>query len=164
MDQVSQFTCIVYDSLDFLIPSSYIVAGLYENMPTDASSIIYNREMLPHIHMNRLLEQEFKCNQISENGIVIVLNMKDFISDVCNSIVDYTSTAFPASGKLALSLNAEIFSTGIDLSELKFFAGAMRTQMNECGINAVRFTKDNKRQFLISPDLLIRKFFAGALL
>ena len=164
LEVVKQFTRIAYEGVDFLIPSEYIVAGFYQHIQDDAPSVYYNRETLPHIHLTRLLEEEFKCQRRMESGVVLVLRMQDFANDVCVSISDYTNTAFPASGFLALSINGEIQSEPIECSEIRQMPLSIRTRLNSCGIDGIRFPEGRQKQLLIAPDLLIRKFFAGALL
>ena len=164
LEAPKQFTCIAYEGVDFLIPSEYIVAGFYQHIQDDAPNVYYNRETLPHIHLTHLLEEEFKCQRRMESGVILVLRMQDFANDVCVSISDYTNTAFPASGFLALSINGEIQSEPILCSELRLMPLSIRTRLNACGIEGVRFPEGRQKQLLIAPDLLIRKFFAGALL
>lgn len=158
------FTCVFYDNTDFLIPSEYIVSGIYLSVPKDSKKIIFNRETLPHIFIGNLLEKEFGCKAVGNANVVIVLNAGDFAEDVGNQIVESTETALPATGNLALSLTGNINSHEIELGELHVFPNGIRTRLSDCGICAVRFEKDGRKQVLISPDALLRRFFSGGLL
>lgn len=161
---LKQFTCITFDNTDFLIPCDYIVAGLYLRVNDDAKDIVYNRETLPLLRIGNLLEKEFLCSAASDVNTIIVMRMQDFEKDVCMDIYDYTETAFPASGNLALSLIGEIKSIHLAPEDFEPIPGGIRERMASCGISAIRFTENGRKQLLISPDLLIRKFFAGALM
>ncbi|MCR4823675.1 MAG: hypothetical protein K5873_12480 [Treponema sp.] len=170
MEASNYFTCIAYDSVDFLIPSKYVTFGIYLEVKNSDRKIIFNRETLPHIHIGSLLEKEFLCNSLEDCKVVLVMNMKDFAKDVCKEIVDYTNTAFPASGNLALSVNTSISSKIVDISSFHLIPQSIRARQSECGVCAIAFPKSkknqnlHKKQILISPDNLIRKFFSVGLL
>lgn len=170
MEAHNHFTCIAYDTVNFLIQSKYIGFGIYLAVDKDVKSIPFNRETLPHIHIGSLLEQTFSCKTVEDCNVVLVMKMQDFAKDVRESIVNYTQTAFPASGNLALSVNTSISSKVMDISCLHLIPEGIRKMQNECGINAIGFVKDSKnpeilhKQILISPDFLLRKFFSNGLI
>ena len=167
MEAHNHFTCIAYDTVDFLIQSKYVGFGIYLAVDKDVKSIPFNRETLPHIHIGALLEQTFACKSVEDCNVVLVIRMEDFAADVRESIVSYTQTAFPASGNLALSVNTSISSKIMDISSIHLIPHGIRKMQSECGISAIGFLKDPKnpeilrKQILISPDLLLRKFFAN---
>lgn len=158
------FTCIFYDNMDFLIPSEYIVSGIYLSVPKNSMNIVFNRETLPHLFIGGQLEKEFGCSADGNANAVIVMNSKDFARDVGKRIEDATETAFPATGNLALSMTGNLSSRELDLSEFHVFPSGIRNRLLECGICAVRFTSDGRKQVLISPDSLLRRFFSGGLM
>lgn len=161
---LNQYTCITFNNTDFLIPCEYIVAGLYMPVNEDTKDIVYNRETLPLLQIGSLLEKEFLCSASSDVATVLVMNIHDFETDVGSQISEYTETAYPASGNVAFSLIGEIKSISLTPNELEPIPYGIRDRMTSCGICAVRFTEDGRKQLLISPDLLIRKFFTGALM
>lgn len=164
MGTLKQFTCITFDNTDFLIPCEYIVAGLYMPVDENTKDITYNRETLPLLQMGSLLEKEFFCTAVTDVATVIVMNKKDFVEDVSSQISDYAQTAFPASGNVAFSLIGEITSLTFSSDEFEPIPEGIRDRLTSCGICAIRFTNNGRKQLLISPDLLIRKFFTGALM
>ncbi len=170
MEANNHFTCIAYDTVDFLIQSKYVVAGVYLDVEKTVRNITFNRETLPHIHIGSLLEEQFLCKPLENYNIVLVMKMHDFARDVRQKIVNFTDTAFPASGYLALSVNSSIASRIIDIGTLRLIPQGIRERQEECGVCAVGFLTDGKvgklfkKQLLISPDNLLRKFFAVGLL
>ncbi len=170
MEAHNYFTCIAYDTVDFLIQSKYVFFGVYLQVENSVRKIVFNRETLPHIHIGSLLEKEFLCKSLEDCNVVLVMNMHDFAKDVCKQIVDYTDTAFPASGNLALSVNSSISSRLVDLSSFRLIPESIRERQTECGICAISFPGTEKeknlpkKQILISPDNLLRKFFSVGLL
>ncbi len=158
------FTCIFYDNMDFLIPSEYIISGIYLSVPKNSKNIVFNRETLPHLFIGDQLEKEFGCKAEGNANAVIVLNARDFAKDVGKQIVDITETAFPATGNMALSMTGNLSSYEIELSELHVFPNGIRDRLMECGICAIHFNKDGRKQVLVSPDSLLRRFFSGGLL
>ena len=161
METPRQFTCISYDTMDFLVPTEYVASGIFLSIPREERKIIFNRETLPHIFIGTLLEREFGCSSSAESNVVLVMNMKDFQKDVAKLIVDFTDTAFPASGHLALSVNAPISSGAIALADFHLFPEGIRERLSMYGMDAILFQKSGRKQVLISPDLLLRKFFSG---
>ena len=150
---------IAYDTIDFLIPSSYIASGVYLMAEKSAKSLAFNRETLPHIHIGGLLEKEFRCVSKENYNVVLVLQSADFAQDVQKNIIDYTETAFPASGYVALSVNGAVSSRLISLDKLRLIPSGVRTRMNECGVSAISFADEERIQLVISPDVVLRKFF-----
>ena len=153
------FTVIAYDTIDFLIPSSYIASGVYLSVEKTAKNLVFNRETLPYMHVGNLLEKEFKCASNENYDVVLVFQSADFAPDVQKSIIDYTETAFPASGYLALSVNGAVSSYLISLEKLRLIPNGVRGRMNECGVNAISFTDEGRLQLVVSPDVILRKFF-----
>ena len=164
MEALEYFTCISYDNVDFLIQNKYIRSGIYLQTQKDSKTIIFNKETLPHIYIGDIVEKEFDCKADGEYGVVLVLNVADFATDVSARISDYTDTAFPASGNLALSLNGSINSKLVDITTLRILPQSINHRMTECGISAIGFPADSNKQILISPENLMRKFFTGGLL
>ena len=162
MEARNHFTCIAFDSIDFLIQSKYVLFGIYQDVKTDVRNIVFNRETLPHIYIGSLLEEEFGCRSVEECRVVLVMNKKDFSQDVCKLIEDYSETAFPASGNIAISVNTSISSRIIDTKTLRLIPESIRVRMGECGVSAIGFT--DKKQILIAPDNLLMKFFSVGLL
>ncbi len=170
MEAHNHFTCIAYDTVEFVIQSKYVVSGVYLDMERDVPNVVFNRETLPHIHIGSLLEEQFLCKSLENYNVVLIMNKRDFAKDVCRKIVDYTTTAFPASGNLALSVNSSISSKIIDIASLRLIPDSIRARQSECGVCAIGFSTDGKvgkpfkKRLLISPDNLLRKFFATGLI
>ena len=169
MEAHNHFTCIAYDSIDFLIQSKYVVFGIFLDVQKDVRNIVFNRETLPHIHIGSLLEKEFLCSSIEDCNVVLVMKMQDFAADVREEIVNYTNTAFPASGNIAISVNTAISSKSVNTESLHLLPQGIRERMNDSGISAIGFSaakKGNvlKKQILLSPDNLLKKFFSMGLL
>lgn len=170
MEAHNHFTCIAYDTIDFLIQSKYVVSGVYLDFDKSVKNVIFNRETLPHIHIGNLLEKQFLCSALENYNVVLIMNKRDFAKDVCRKIADFTDTAFPASGNLALSVNSSISSKIIDIASLHLIPESIRSRQAECGVCAIGFSSDGKigkpfrKQLLISPDNLLRKFFASGLI
>ncbi|MBO4439420.1 MAG: hypothetical protein J5798_08725, partial [Spirochaetaceae bacterium] len=70
MEARNHFTCIAYDTVDFLIQSKYVLFGIYLDIGKEGNNIVFNRETLPHIRIGHLLEQEFSCKSIEECNVV----------------------------------------------------------------------------------------------
>jgi len=155
------FTCISYDNIDFLIPSQYVVSGIYLYVQKDAKNLMFNRETLPHVFIGDYLEEVFECKPIGEANAVLVLNIKDFAKDVSSTIVSVTDTAFPYTGNLAVSLTGNINSHEIEISELHLMPKGIKSRLLACGICAIHFTEDGRKQILISPDAILRRYFSG---
>jgi len=158
----NHFTCIAYDTVDFLIQSKYVLFGIYLDVKKDVRNIIFNRETLPHIHIGNLLEGEFGCKSLEECNVVLVMKKKDFEKDVQKLIEEFTDTAFPASGNLAISVNSSVSSKIIDTKTLRLIPSSIRERQHECGVCAIGFSA--KKQILISPDNLLKKFFSVGLI
>ncbi|MCR5318381.1 MAG: hypothetical protein K6E22_09145 [Treponema sp.] len=170
MEAHNHFTCIAYDTVDFLIQSKHILFGVFLDVEKDVKNIIFNRETLPHIHIGHLLEKEFGCSRIEDCNVVLVMRSQDFMSDVKQDIIDFTNTAFPASGNLALSVNTSISSKLMDTSLLRLLPQGIREQQTKCGISGIGFSQCGKngsilrKHILISPDRLLKKFFSSGLI
>ena len=119
MEAHNHFTCIAYDSVDFLIQSKHVLFGVFLDVEKEVKNITFNRETLPHIHIGHLLEKEFCCSRVEDCNVVLVMRSQDFMSGVQQDIIDFTNTAFPASGNLALSVNTSFSSKIIDISVLR---------------------------------------------
>ena len=170
MEAHNHFTCIAYDTVEFLIQSKYVVSGVYLELENTVKNVLFNRETLPHIHIGSLLEEQFLCHSLENYNVVLIMNKRDFAKDVCRKITDYTTTAFPASGNLALSVNSSISSKIIDIASLRLIPESIRDRQAECGVCAIGFSTEGKigqpfkKRLLISPDNLLRKFFATGLI
>ncbi len=163
MELHNQFTCISYDIIDFLIPSKYVVSGIFLSIPKDSKTILFNRETLPHIYIGNMLEKEFQCTSKADTSVVLVMNKNDFSAEVCKTIINHTDTAFPATGNLALSVNGNISSREFILDTFHLMPQGIRERLGSCGIDAIIFPDDVRKQILIAPDLLLKKFFTGGL-
>lgn len=162
MEAHNHFTCIAYDTIDFLIQSKYVIFGIYLDVEKDVKNIVFNRETLPHIHIGHLLEKEFGCKSLEDCNVVLVMKKQNFATDVQKMIEDFTETAFPASGNLAISVNSSVASKIMDIKNLHLIPSSIRERQNECGVCAIGLT--GKKQILISPDNLLKKFFAVGLI
>ncbi len=170
MEAHNHFTCIAYDSVDFLIQSKHVLFGVFLDVEKEVKNITFNRETLPHIHIGHLLEKEFCCSRVEDCNVVLVMRSQDFMSGVQQDIIDFTNTAFPASGNLALSVNTSISSKIIDISVLRLLPEGIRDQQAKCGISGIGFSLGGKngntlrKHILISPDRLLKKFFSSGLI
>ncbi|MBQ7159256.1 MAG: hypothetical protein IJS09_07545 [Treponema sp.] len=167
MEVPNYFTCIAYDTVDFLIQSKYIVFGLYLAVEKEMKCIEFNEENLPHVHIGSFLETAFSCNAKEGCNVVLVLKMQNFPDDVKKQIQTFTGTAFPLSGNFALSVNSLISSKNIDVSSLRLLPKSIRQIQNECGVSAIGFVPDKnnkslfRRRILLSPDCLLRTYFSN---
>ena len=167
MEVPNYFTCIAYDSVDFLIQSKYVVFGLYLAVEKEAKSIVFNGENLPHVHIGAFLEKAFSCTAEEECNVVLVMKMQTFPLDVQQQILTHTGTAFPLSGNFALSVNSLISSKDIAVSSLRLIPESIRRVQNKCGVSAIGFAPDEKngnllrKRILLSPDNLLRAYFSG---
>ena len=156
--------------MDFLIQSKHVLFGVFLDVEKDVKNITFNRETLPHIHIGHLLEKEFCCSRVEDCNVVLVMRSQDFMSGVQQDIIDFTNTAFPASGNLALSVNTSISSKIIDISVLRLLPEGIRDQQAKCGISGIGFSLGGKngntlrKHILISPDRLLKKFFSSGLI
>lgn len=166
MEAPNYFTCISYDTVDFLIQSKYVIFGIYLAVEKDIRHIDFNNEILPHVHIGSFLEKEFSCNSLETCNVVLVMKMQDFPEDIRYKIEKYTETPFPLSGNFALSVNSLITSSEIDISALRLMPKGIRERQKECGVCAIGFTSDKKqknitrKQILLSLDNLLWKFFS----
>ena len=163
METSNHFTCLSYDTVDFLIPSQYVLFGIYLEKDTDEKKVLFENETLPHISIGGFLEKQFNCKSIQDCSVMMVMNKDDFSTDVQKLIVSYTETEFPASGNLAVSVNSEVTSKIIDIQNLKPLPKGIRSGQKKNGICAIGFlpaennTKLERKQILISFDNLLLK-------
>lgn len=165
MEAHNYFTCIAYDSVDFLIQSKYVVFGLYLAVESNAKNIIFNSEKLPHISLGSFLENTFSCKSLEDCTTVLIMRRSDFPADVQNEIQKYTGTAFPLSGNFALSVNSLISSKDIEISTLHLIPEGIRKMQNDCGICAIGFVLEENsneitKRILLTPDNLLRKLLS----
>lgn len=161
METSNHFTCLTYDTIDFLILSKYVLFGIYIGTNSEGNRIDFENEVLPRLSIGAFLENEFNCHHTEDCNVMLVMNKADFDEDLQKKIVDFTGTAFPATGNFAISVNSSVTSRIIDISFLRLIPEGIRKRTNECGISAIGFTE--RRQILISPDNLLRSFLWGAL-
>ena len=167
METSNHFTCLSYDTVDFLIPSKYVLFGIYLPEENDENRVFFENETLPHIHIGRFLEETFNCKSIQECSVMMVMNKADFAKNVQNLIESYTETKFPASGNLAISVNSAITSKIIDIQNLKPLPAGIRAKQKKNGICAVCFLDDEnntqlqRKQILVSFDNLLLKMIGG---
>jgi len=150
LEALDYFTCIAYDTVDFLIQSKYVVFGLYLAVEKGERSIIFNREQLPHVNIGFFLEKAFVCKS----------------SEDCNTVLIMRRSDFPASGNFAISVNSLISSKALDISSLHLIPKGIRKVQEKCGVVAIAFASGEKknefrRQILLSPDNLLQRLFAG---
>ena len=155
MESSNQFTCLTYNTIDFLIQSKYILFGLYLKEPNTNKSAVFENEVLPHINIGPFLENQFMCKPTGESNTLLVMKKDDFDSDFQKLIVEYTGTAFPASGNFAISVNTAVSSRVMNIKILRLLPQGIRKAVNDYGVNAIAFAK--RRQLLISPDNLLKQ-------
>lgn len=164
METSNHFTCLSYDTVDFLIQSKYILFGIYLKADNNNKNILFEKEMLPHIKIGSFLEKYFSCTTIDECNVMLVLNKKNYPSELQRLMVEFTDTEFPASGNFAISVNTSVTSRIMDTSYLRLIPVGIRTRQNECGVSAIGFINDEvnpkilRKQILISPDGLLSKY------
>ena len=167
METSNHFTCLSYDIVDFLIPSEYILFGIYLPKDNDEKHIFFENETLPHIRMGSFLEKQFNCKSVQDCSVMMVMNKADFALNVQKLIVSHTETKFPASGNLAISVNSSVTSKIIDIQSLKPLPKGMRPRRKKNGICAIGFQQDEnnpqleRKQILISFDNLLLKLIGG---
>ena len=167
METSNHFTSLSYDTVDFLIPSQYVLFGIYLEKDNNEKNVLFEKETLPHINIGGFLEENFNCKSIQECSVMMVMNKDDFSTDVQKLIVSYTETEFPASGNLAVSVNSEVTSKIIDIQNLKPLPKGIRPGQKKNGICAIGFlpaennTKLERKQILISFDNLLYKLIGG---
>lgn len=159
MEASNHFTCLSYDTIDFLILSKYVLFGIYIGSSDDGKRINFENEVLPRLSIGDFLEKEFDCRHTENCNVMLVMNKSEFDEDIQKKIVDFTGTAFPATGNFAVSVNTSLSSRIMDISSLRLIPEGIRKRMNDCGISAIGFTE--KRQLLLSPDNLLHSFLRG---
>ena len=156
MEASNHFTCLSYDTIDFLFLSKYVLFGIYIGTTNDEKRIDFENEVLPRLSIGNFLEKEFMCQHTEECNVMLVMNKADYDKDLQKKIVDFTGTAFPATGNFAVSINTSVTSRIIDISFLRLIPEGIRRKMNDSGVSAIGFTE--KRQILLSPDNILRSF------
>lgn len=159
METANHFTCLSYDTIDFLILSKYVLFGIYIGSSDNGKRINFENEVLPRLSIGDFLEKEFDCRHTEDCNVMLVMNKSEFDEDIQKKIVDFTGTAFPATGNFAVSVNTSLSSRIMDISYLRLIPEGIRKRMNDCGISAIGFTE--KRQLLLSPDNLLHSFLRG---
>ncbi len=161
MEASKHLTCLSYNSIDFLIQSQYILFGIYLGDKAAEKNITFENELLPHINIGNFLEETFFCRHVEDCNVMLVMQKNDFPKDIQKLITDYTQTKFPASGNFAISVNSSVSSKIMDITFLHLIPLGIRKKLNDCGISAIGFSDNNKRQILISPDNFLRAFIRG---
>lgn len=159
METSKNFTCISYDTIEFLIQSQYVIFGIYLGNKTIGKNVNFEKELLPHISLGNYLEESFLCQHNEECNVMLVMKKDDFDLEVQKMIVEYTETEFPVSGNFALSVNTSVTSKIMDISLLRLIPNGIRLKLKEYGVSAIAFA--DKRQILISPDNFLRFFLRG---
>lgn len=161
MEASNHFTCLSYDTIDFLILSKYVLFGIYIGNSDEGKRIDFENEVLPRLSIGNFLEKEFNCHHTEDCNVMLVMNKSDFDEDIQKKIVDFTGTAFPATGNFAVSVNTSLSSRIMDISSLRLIPAGIRKRMNDFGISAIGFAE--RRQILLSPDNILRCFLRGSL-
>ncbi len=164
MEARNHFTCIAYDTIDFLVQSRYVVSGVYLQVDKQEKSIMFNKETLPHIYIGDMLGRSFGCSSSETYNVVLIMKMQDFEQDVCKKIIAYTQKAFPATGNLALSVDGSISSKVLETNTLHLMPESIRSRLWECGVCAIGFSENERKRILLSPDMLLKKFFSIGML
>ncbi len=159
METSNHFTCLSYDTIDFLILSKYVLFGIYIGTNDDGKRIDFENEVLPKLSIGSFLEKEFNCKHTEDCNVMLVMNKSEFDEEIQKKIVDYTGTAFPATGNFAVSVNTTVASKIMDISYLRLIPQGIRKRLNDCGLSAIGFTE--KRQILLSPDNILHSFLRG---
>lgn len=165
METFNHFTCLTYDTIDFLIHSKYVLFGIYIREKCKKNNTIFQNELLPHIFLGDFLEKKFLCTHTDETNVMFILNKSDLDKDLQNQIVKYCDTKFPASGNFALSVDTSVSNKIIDLDKLKLMPFGVRSRQNACGITAIGFENESKskdrRLILLSIDNILRSLIRG---
>ena len=159
METSNHFTCLSYDTIDFLFLSKYVLFGIYIGTNDQGNRIDFENEVLPKLNIGCFLEKEFHCQHIENCNVMLIMNKAELDEDLQKKIVDYTGTAFPVTGNFAVSVNSSVTSKIIDISFLRLIPKGIRKRMKDCGLSAIGFTE--KRQILLSPDNILRSFLRG---
>ena len=159
MERSDNFTCLTYDTIDFLILSKYVLFGIYIGTSSEGNRIDFENEVLPRLNIGSFLEKEFQCQHTEDCNVMLIMNKSEFDEEIQKQISDYTATAFPATGNFAVSVNTSISSRIMDISYLRLIPQGIRKKLNDCGVSAIGFTE--RRQILLSPDNILRSFLRG---
>ena len=166
MEVSNHFTCLTYDTVDFLIQSKYVLFGIYIQSITSEKQITFENEIIPHISIGNYLEENFLCKPVEDCNVMIIFKKDDFSKDLQRKIKKYTGTDFPESGNFAVSLNSQVTSRIMDISFLRAVPEGIRFKMNEYGVSAIGFQNDSKntslqrKEILLAPDSLLKNYIA----
>lgn len=166
MEASNHFTCLSYDTVDFLFQSKYILFGIYIQSQKDEKFVTFENEIIPHISIGKFLEENFSCKPVEECYVMLVMKRDDFDPELQKMIIEFTETDFPESGNFALSVNSEVSSRIMDISFLRAIPQGIRLNQQECGVSAIGFqidSKDNsilRKEILLAPDNLLRKIIS----
>ena len=164
METSNHFTCLSYDTVDFLIQSKYILFGIYVQIDNNEKNILFEKELLPHLHIGQFLENYFSCKTVENCNVMLVMNKQDLDTELVNLIVDFTGTQFPVSGNFALSVNTSVSSKIMDITSLRLIPKGIRSKQAECGVSAIGFIEEGgnskhlRKQILVATDNLLRKY------
>lgn len=163
METLNHFTCLSYDTIDFLIQSKYVHFGIYLQSDVSEKNILFEEELLPHICIQPFLEKYYQCKAIENCNVMLVMKKDDFDTSLQKQIVKFTGTKFPVSGNFALSVSSAVSSKIIDLSVLKLLPQGIRLKQSECGVSAIGFEGEQKdkclqrRIILLSTDKMLKQ-------
>ena len=166
MEASNHFTCLTYDTVDFLIQSKYILFGIYINSISQERHITFENEIIPHISIGHYLEDNFLCKPVDECNVMIIMQKADFSKEIQKMIYKFTETEFPSSGNFAVSVNSEVTSRIMDISFLRAIPEGIRYKMNEYGVSAIGFQNDFKdsslqrKEILLAPDRMLKNFIS----
>ena len=166
MEVSNHFTCLTYDTVDFLIQSKYVLFGIYIQSITSEKYITFENEVIPHISIGNYLEENFLCKPVEECNVMIVLKKDDFNKDLQKKIKKFTGIDFPESGNFAVSVNSQVTSRIMDISFLRAVPEGIRFKMKEYGVSAIGFQNDSKensiqrKEILIAPDTMLKNYIA----
>ncbi|MCQ2594335.1 MAG: hypothetical protein MJ196_03645 [Treponemataceae bacterium] len=152
-----QFTCISFDKVEFLLPTSYVVAGSYLGEHKDDNSLMYDSQVIPHLNVAEYVKETFGCSGKNNVDSALIFCAKDWNLSVIEKIEKKTLVNMPRSGLFALSFSAGYISRFVDTENLYLFSGCKRDFLFNHGISAVSFYED-KVQYLLNIDMLIAQF------
>ena len=133
METLNHFTCLSYDTIDFLIQSKYVHFGIYLQSDVSEKNILFEEELLPHICIQPFLEKYYQCKAIENCNVMLVMK------------------------------SSAVSSKIIDLSALKLLPQGIRLKQSECGVSAIGFEGEQKdkclqrRIILLSTDKMLKQ-------
>ena len=141
METSNHFTCLSYDTIDFLILSKYVLFGIYIGTNDQGKRIDFENEVLPKLTIGSFLEKEFHCQHTEDCNVMLVMNKSEFDEDIQKKIVDYTGTAFPVTGNFAVSVNSSVTSKIVDISYLRIIPKMiiMAPHINHTNLSITKF-------------------------